>query len=210
MSKNITTENHSKSELLKIIFIGFLSFISVFGIYNTFSDINLINIIGKISDPTEKYANYFILFLTMLTMIVLQGINFKRKDLFDKISVLFGIIIVIATVIAVIFFFTNSIVYPAISLLIVGISTYLLEMVFDTIGTKGFFFFLLIMSLGIIGVYKAGFHSNTLLINLTETVFALIIFIGATYPRIKSTFFKIGVRDNVDISNTGDDNSSDN
>lgn len=195
----------SHRDLYKILFIGVLSFIAVFGIYNTFSDINLISMIGKITNQNEKYANYFILSLTIVTMVTLQGINFKKKALMAKAGVIISIFIIIAIILGTIFYFTTSLLYPVISLIIVGLTTFLLDMVFDTMGTKGFFFFLLLMSLGILGIYKAGFHSTGLIMTLSETVLALIIFIGATYPRLKSSLFKIGVRDNVDISNTGSD-----
>ena len=194
-------------DYLKIGLLAILSFISVFGIYNTFSDYNLVSFIGNIEDTQERYANYFILILAMVTMLILQGINFKRKALGEKLLILLGLMAAIAIAITVIFVFTNSIIYPLISLLIIGISTYLLEMFFDTMGTKGLFFFMLLMSLTVIAVYKAGFHSNALLFNMAESIFAIILFLGATYPRIKSSLFKIGVRDNVDISNTGTDDS---
>ena len=76
-------------------------------------------------------------------------------------------------------------------------------MLFDTIGTKGFFFFLVIFLLIVTGIYKAGIHSNIVLINLIEWVFVLIIFIGTTYPSLRRVLFKVGTQNNVDISDTG-------
>lgn len=197
------------SDWYKILFIGILSFIAVFGIYNTYSHINLISMIGQISDPNEKYANYFILGLTIVTMTALQGINFKKKTLMGKAGVLIAIFVIITIILVTIFYFTTSLLYPVISLLIVGLTTFLLDMVFDTMGTKGFFFFMLIMLLFVMWIYKQGFDSANLIITLTEGAMALIIFIGATYPRLKSTLFKIGMRDNVDISNTGSNSDDD-
>ena len=200
------TKQLNKSELFKILLIGVLSFVAIFGIYNTFT-INLVHILNGIEVPKEKYANYFILIVTMVTMITLQGINFRKKHLMEKMSTILILILIVATILATIFFFTSTIVYPLLSLLIVGLTTYLLDLAFMTLGVRGFFFFILGLSFAVLAFYKLGFHSSTFLINMGQVVLALILFLGATYPRIKKDLFKIAVRDNIDISNSGSEDS---
>ena len=200
------TKQINKKELIKILFIGLISFLAIFGIYNTFT-INLIEILNGINVPKEKYANYFILIVTMVTMVVLQGINFRKKHLMEKMSTILILSLIVASILAVIFFFTSTIIYPLLSLMIVGLTTYLLDLAFATLGLRGFFFFVLGLSLAVLAFYKLGFHSSEFLINMGQVVLALILFLGATYPRIKSNLFKIAVRDNVDISNTGSEDN---
>ncbi len=198
------THNHSTlKEILLLLFLFVLSFISVFGIYNTFT-INLIHIISHIPDTTERYANYAIMFLFIVTMLIIQGINLKKRDLFGKASVILGIIAMVAAILAIILFFTKSLLYPLLSLVIIAITMYMLELVFVTIGTKGFFFFLTLFGVGIIALYKAGHTDIKFLVTLAEAAIALLLFLAATYPRLKALFLRIGTRDNIDIPNEGD------
>jgi hypothetical protein len=207
--KMLQTESNSIVKELTILFVlVFLSFVSVFGLYNTFSDYNLFNFLWAIPDSTEKYANFAIAILFAVTMGILQGVNFKKKTLMGKLSFIFFVLAMVVSIVSIVLFFTNSLVPPVMTILIVGITMYLFDLVFMTIGLKGFFFFLLVFSFGLIEVYKQGYHSGAGLFTIGEIFLALILFISATYPRLKSLFFKIGTRDNIDISNTGSDDNS--
>jgi len=201
MMKNDIEKNNIKKDIIILISLFLLSFISIFGIYNTFT-INLIDILNSIPNSGERYANYLILGLFVLTMGVLQGINLKKKDLFGKLSVIVGIIVMIAVILTIILFYTKSLMYPILTMVIIGITMYLLELVFVTIGTKGFFFFLTLFGLGIVWLYKSGVKEYTILVTVTELAIVLLLFIAATYPRIKNLMFHIGTRDNIDISNS--------
>jgi hypothetical protein len=183
-----------------------LSLLSVFGIYNTFTT-DLIDIINRIPDNTEKIANYAIIVLFVGVMGTLQGINLKKKDLFAKMGVIAGIVFAIVAILAIILFFTKSLLYPLMSLVIIGITMYMLELVFMTIGAKGFFFFLTLFGLGIVALYKTGHKDFDFLVTVSELGLALLLFLAATYPRIKSLLFRIGTRDNIDIDNGGDDSA---
>ncbi len=191
-------------EVVVLLGLLLLSIVSVFGIYNTFT-VDLIEIIGKIPDTNEKIANYVIIVLFAVMMGTLQGINLKKKDLFGKLGVIVGIVLGAAAILAIILFFTKSLMYPLVSLLIVGITMYMLELVFLTIGTKGFFFFLTLFGLGIVALYKTGHKDFSFLVTMAELGLVALLFLAATYPRIKSLMLHIGTRDNIDIDNTGAD-----
>ena len=192
--------------IMIIISIFILSLISVFGIYNTFGIGDIYHMIINIDKDSDRYANITIGVIFGVTMIILQGVNFKRKTIMEKGVFLFGIAILLGIIMTLVFSFTHTIIYPLITMVIIGISIYLFDFVFVTLGVKGFFFFLSIFSLVIIGLLKAGI-SSTSLIFLVEFLISIILFLSATYPRIKQILFKIGTRDNVDISNTGNNES---
>jgi len=209
--KNINTEstlnNSSKNrDILIIVGIFLLSLISVFGIYNTFGLGDIYHLVVNIEKDSDRYANIAIGIVFGITMIVLQGVNFKRKTIIEKGFFLIGVAALISIIIALVFFFTHTIIYPLIIMIVIGISVYLFDFVFVTLGVKGFFFFVSIFSIFIIGLVKVGINS-TFLIFLIEFLLSIILFLSATYPRIKQLMFKIGTRDNVDISNTGDSDS---
>jgi len=199
-------ENLNKQENIKsyaiLVGVFILSLISVFGIYNTFSDLNLYKMILHIQNTSDKIANAVIALIFTATMLILQGVNFKKKELSAKIKILSLLALFILSIIAIVFMFTTTIVYPLITMLIVGISLYLFDMVFSTLGLKGFFFFILIFGLILIAMAKAHL-SSTFLISIGELFLSFILFISATYPRLKAIVFKISIRDNIDISNTG-------
>jgi hypothetical protein len=202
-----TSTPHSQpstlKEVLTLLFLFVLSLFSVFGVYNTFT-LDLIEIIEHIPDPQERWANYAIMILFVIVMGTLQGINLKKKDLFGKIGVILGIGAAIAAILAIVLFYSNNLFYPILSMLIIGTTMYMLELVFLTIGPKGFFFFLTLFGVGLIALYKQGYHDFSFLVTVAELALALLLFIAATYPRLKALMFSIGTRDNIDIPNTGD------
>jgi hypothetical protein len=184
------------------------SLISIFGIYNTFSDYNLVHVLSTISDPIEKYANYAVALIFSVFMIILNGVNFRKKALLEKGSFLLTSIITLTILGGIVFYYATNLFYPIISLIVLGITLYLLDLVFVTIGLKGFFFFLVIFLFSLIGIYKTGYHSVTGLTTIAQIFISLILFISATYPRLKRIFLRINTGDNVDISNTGYDEDS--
>jgi len=214
MSETKQLKEHSINKDIFIIFgVFIISLISVFGIYNTFGFGDIYHVILNIEKDTDRYANIAIGVIFGLTMIVLQGVNFKKKDLLGKAGFLFTIGVLIASIVAIIFFFTTSITYPLFTMFVIGISIYMFDLVFLTLGVKGFFFFLSIFSIITVGIYKGlhslGYDSSTLIVFIAELLVSLILFFSATYPRIKQVVLKIGTRDNIDISNTGSADNSD-
>lgn len=178
-----------------------ISMVSVFGIYNVFT-INLIDLISKIPDASERYANYAIAAMIAVMFAVLQTVNMKKRDSFGKIGVILFIILTAVAILGITLFFTKSLLYPFMSLLLIGMLAYMFDLVFSTIGAKGFFAFTVLFGLGIVALYKNGVDAPKTLITLAELSMALILFIAATYPRIKALMFHIGTRDNIDIENT--------
>lgn len=200
-------KNEKVSKTLLIV-LGILmaSFVSIFGIFNTFSDLNVIEMIWHTEDTKEKIANFGIVILFMMTMLALQGIHFKRKGLFEKGHILLAVGAMIAAIGFLMFFFSNNIMYPLISIAIIGLTLFLFELVFITIGVKGLFFILIIFSIGLVSLLKNGqIHEISTIITLVEIAFALILFFGATWPRLKSLILRIGTRDNVELDNNGVD-----
>ena len=199
-------QKNEKTSKTLLIVMGILiaSFVSIFGVYNTFSDINVIEMIWNIDDTKEKVANFGIVILFMITMVALQGIHFKRKGLFEKGYILFGVGVMIASIGFLMFFFSNNIMYPLISIAVIGLTLFLFELVFMTIGLKGLFFVLIIFSIALISLLKKG-HVEEIatIVTLIEVGLALVLFIGATMPRLKSLILRIGTRDNVEFDNNG-------
>lgn len=196
--------NWKEAAILGLLFV--ISVVSVFGIYNVFT-VNLIGAISKIPSDTERYANYAIIAMIVIMFAVLQTVNMKKKDAFGKIGVILFISAMAAATLLIVLFFTKSLIYPLLALLIIGMFSYMLDLVFSTIGAKGFFAFLLLFGLGIVGVYRAGVDAPKILISLGELAMAMILFVAAVYPRVKALFFHIGTRDNIDISNASEEPS---
>lgn len=196
-----------KTSILKevsiLIVLLVISLVSVFGIYNTFT-INLIDTIAKIPDDTERYANYAIITMIVTMFAVLQTVNMKKKDAFGKVGVILFILLTAVAILGIVLFFTDSLLYPLASLILIGLLAYMFDLVFSTIGAKGFFAFTLLFGLGIVALYKNGVDAPKVLITLGELAMASILFVAATYPRLKALLFHIGTRDNIDIDNASD------
>ena len=190
-------------ELGILIFLLFISLVSVFGVYNVFT-FNLIGLMHELPSDTERYANYAILAMIVIMFAVLQTVNMKKKDAFGKVGVVLFILAMAAAILAVTLFFTKSLLYPLMSLVLIGLLAYMFDLVFSTIGAKGFFAFTVLFGLGIVALYKSGVDAPKVLITLGELAMALILFVAATYPRLKALLFHIGTRDNVDIDNASD------
>lgn len=199
------TAHYSIWKEIAILFLLFLiSFVAVFGLYNPLT-VDLFDMIAKIPSEKERYANYAIMAMIVFMFGVLQTVNMKKKDAIGKIGVVVFIIVTAAAILATVLYFTTSLLYPLLSLLLIGFLAYMLDLMFVTIGPKGFFAFTLLFGMGLVGLYKIGVHAPKTLVTLAELSLVLILFIAATYPRIKSLLFHIGTRDNIDISNESDE-----
>jgi len=190
-------------EVSIILLLLVVSLVSVFGIYNPLTT-NLLDMMTKIPNDTERYANYAIAAMIMVMFAVLQTVNMKKKDAFGKIGVVLFILAMAAAILAVTLFFTKSLLYPLASLILIGLLAYMFDLVFSTIGAKGFFAFTVLFGLGIVALYKNGVDAPKVLITLGELAMAFILFVAATYPRLKALLFHIGTRDNVDIDNASE------
>ena len=201
---NVERKKTSMAKEAAILFLLLaISLVSVFGVYNVFT-INLMDAIAKIPDDTERYANYAIVGMIVVMFGVLQTVNMKKKDAFGKVGVILFILLTAVAILGIVLFFTDSLLYPLASLIFIGLLAYMFDLVFSTIGTKGFFAFTLLFGLGIVALYKNGVDAPKVLITLAELAMAFILFVAATYPRLKALLFHIGTRDNVDIDNASE------
>lgn len=202
-------EKKSKTVVILLTLLA-ASFVSVFGIYNTFSDINIFEIILNMDSTSEKVAIFSMLAIFILVTIMLQGVNFKRKDLSGKTVVLFSIGLAIAAILSIMFFFVDNLLYAIVSIVIIWLLLFLFDLVFLTLGVAGLFFIITAFSIGLIGLLKMGALDDvSSTVTVIQAFFAILLFIGATLPRIKSLFLKIGTRDNVEFGNAGGSTSMD-
>ena len=73
-------------------------------------------------------------------------------------------------------------------------------MLFNTIGIVGVFSTVTLFSVFLIFMIKSGIeYTGSFLFTSIQVLLSLLLFLGTTYPRIRSMLFKIGTRDNVDI-----------
>lgn len=219
--QNSAQQNSQKIEVkedlkknIKEYFIIFLlllaSFISVFGIYNHYN-YNLIDFIAKIENKEEAWANYALLGIFSFTMIFLQSIYWRRKDILSKFSIMLVISIAIAVMLAILFYYIDNFIFPAMSLMIIGMTFYLFDLVFITIGIRGIFFATAIYSIIVIALLKSGIGTSVeMVFTETQVFLSLLLFLGAAYPRLKAVLFQIRTRDNVEFDNGGSGQSSDN
>jgi hypothetical protein len=87
-------------------------------------------------------------------------------------------------------------------------------MLFNTIGIVGVFSTVTLFSVFLIFMIKSGIeYTGSFLFTSIQVLLSLLLFLGTTYPRIRSMLFKIGTRDNVDIdgsmNTTNDENTDD-
>jgi len=197
-------DNSNIKSYMTIFILLVASFISVFGIYNNYN-YHLIGFISEIEDKHEAIANYTLLGIFSFTMIFLQSIHWKRKDMLSKFSIMVVLAVAIVSMLAIIYFYVDNFLFPLLSIVILGMTFYLIELVFITLGISGIFFATVIYSIISIGFIKVGIATDfkTVFSN-TQIFLALLLFLGAAYPRIKSALFQIRTRDNIELDNNGD------
>ena len=210
---NEELQQHSLKELFIIISLLGASFISIFGIYNVFG-FNLIDSINNITVLSEKIANYALLLLFSITLFIMSSIYWKKKDFFSKMQIIGFLILVLGIMIGIMILWINNFIYPLISILILGISFFLFNMLFNTIGLLGVFYSVSIFSVFIVFMVKMGWSTEMgTLFSIIQGFLAFLLFLGTTYPRIRSLFFKIGTRNNVEfdgsVQTSNDDDDDD-
>ena len=192
-------EQSTYKEWIIIIALFVASFVSIFGIYNV-ADISLLNSIHNIPEHSERYANYTLLLLFSATMFIVSTIYWKKKDLLAKMQVMIFLFLILALMILIMIVWVNNFIYPFLSLILLGITFFLFNMLFNTIGLVGLFFSVSLFSVMLVLMLKQGIGTNfSTLFTLIQFFFVLILFLGTTYPRIRSQLFKIGTRDNVEL-----------
>lgn len=217
--QDILTNQHQdiKKEKMKDIYKGagviialFLaSMVAIFGIFNTFT-IDLIEAISRLESTGEKVANYALLVIFIVTMTFLSTVYWKKKDTLSKISTILSLFGVLVAMAIILIFFINNIMYPLLTILVLGITFFLFNMLFDTLGLKGIFFYLVIAIILIIFGFKGMDKSQiSTLFTVSQFAMALLLFIGTTYPRIRQLMFKIGTRNNTDIDGSVQTNNND-
>ena len=204
VDQTIDEEQNSKTtEWIAIISLLIASFISVFGIYNTF-EVSLIHSISEIPETSEKIANYALLGLFTLTMFVMSTIYWKKKDFFSKMQVIGFLILILVIMVGIMAMWINNFLFPFVSLIILGITFFLFNMLFNTIGIIGVFFSITLFSVFMVFMLKIGVGTTaSSIFTIIQTFVALLLFLGTTYPRIRSMLFKIGTRDNVELEGSG-------
>lgn len=202
MGKLRDLRNRADSELYKkvgILFVLFLaSCVSTFGIYNTFGP-NLISMIGALPSVVEQVANVAILGLFGYTLFYLNITSNIKKTAGEKMRV-FGLIILTVGAIAGLMVVTGSVIYPLISMAVVSITFYLYRLMMATIEIYGVFALLAIFIAVPVVFYTNGWVSNgSVLFTILQIIMTIVVFIGATAPRIKQILFKTRTTDNVEL-----------
>lgn len=182
---------------IALLFIA--SFISVFGIYNVFH-FSLVDSINNIPVLSERLANYALLSLFAITMFVMSTIYWKKKDFFSKMQVLGFLSLILIIMIGIMALWIHNFAYSFVALVILGITFFLFNMLFNTIGLVGVFFSVSLFSVLMVFMMKMGVGTTaSSVFTIVQTFIALLLFLGTTYPRIRSMLFKIGTRDNVEM-----------
>ena len=210
VKKSVKDNDRNLKEYFMIFLLLLASFISVFGIYNNY-EYSLINFISQIENNKEAWANYALLGIFSFTMIFLQSIYWRRKDMLSKLSIMLIIGLAIAAMLAILFYYIDNFLFPAMSLMIIGMTFYLFDLVFITIGIRGIFFATAIYSIIVIALLKSGIGTSIQMVFTETQIFlSLLLFLGAAYPRLKAALFQIRTRDNVEFDNGGSGQSADN
>lgn len=212
MGKLRDLRNRADSELYKkigvlcVLFI--LSCVSTFGIYNTFGP-NVISMIAGLETATAKFANVAILGLFTATLFYL-GITSNVKKTAGENMKLGGLIILSLCAIGGFMIMTNSVIYPLISMSVVGITFILFRMMMSTINVYGVF----ALAAGFIAAPVVAYTSGALttgsgFFTFMQVIMTAVVFIGATYPRLRAILFRVRTQDNVEMSHGAGQEESD-
>lgn len=203
MKEKLKSQNTSK--ILVILALAFMSFVSVFGIYNTFT-FNIVNMISTLETFKEQFANFAILIIFSGTLLYVNSINFARREFMERTKV-FGVLAGSITAIVLLMLLANSLLHPLVSMGIIGISFMLFRMMFSTIGLIGVFSVIAIFIAFPVIAYKAQLLTTApALLTAGQALLTLVVFVGATYPRLRALLFQVRTRD---ISSMPDQPSQD-
>lgn len=182
-------ETNTINNVLVLGVLALMSYISVFGIYNSFGS-NIVSMIMELPTIQDKFANFGILAIFAGTAIYLGSIYLKTKGFFETMKTMFIALASLVTI-AGLMFLSSSVIYPLTSMAVIGIAMVLFKMMFNTIGHLGTFAVLgLLITIPVVAVKSSTSVDVSTVVTLVQAMLTVVVFVGATYPRLRTLLFK--------------------